>query len=437
MEVSGRTELAGPSDWHEVKAYKDLPEKSKQFEIERKTKFKRAENGADAVVRSSRRNADIVSADVSGMSSSLIGDLPGGRFSDDDEITNPGHLRDGQIIFMTIPQNMFFLGRIDRSVSLVEMDVTTAASTQIYAKAGAAGLTPIEYLRRVRQLLIDNDNLLGPQRVMSTAYEQLKVIRALRRKSDGKDRQQLMELQAQFAEFTVWLHQDAGEFCQAEYWLDRALQWSHFVGDPDLTCFVMARKSQLAIETHDTAEVIDLAEAGRSMTRPGTRLAAVCRTYEVVGHGLCGNSAASNRAFEKALSEVNNLGEDSSSWAPWLNIPYIEVHRAQVLDTIGEHVRAGDIFATAIAQHPETYYRDRGVFLAREAVVRARAAEPEQAAVLGVRLLNVAADTGSGRIFRELVKLNTALQQWKDLDEVADFRTALDGMILQNKMSLG
>jgi len=39
MEVSGRTELAGPSDWHEVKAYKDLPEKSKQFEIERKTKL--------------------------------------------------------------------------------------------------------------------------------------------------------------------------------------------------------------------------------------------------------------------------------------------------------------------------------------------------------------------------------------------------------------
>jgi tetratricopeptide (TPR) repeat protein len=309
---------------------------------------------------------------------------------------------------------------------------TTVAAlpVKLNARAIAAGQTPIEHLRKVRQLLIDNDNLLGPRQVISMAYEQIKVIQALRSESNGADRRRLLELQTQFAEFAAWLHQDAGEFRRAEYWLDRALQWSHSVGDQDLTCFVMARKSQLAAEMQDVTEVVDLAEAAQRIARPGTRLATVSRTYEGLGHALRGELSASARAFDEARSSLENIAEDPSPWAAWLDTSYVEVHRAQGLDKLGEHTQSAEVFALAISGLPSTYYRDRGVYLAREAVAHVGAAEPEQAATAGLQSIHVAVDTGSGRIFRELAKLDTALQRWNGVPEVDDFRTALDGVVL-------
>ncbi|MGW0143654.1 DNA-binding protein [Streptomyces calvus] len=295
--------------------------------------------------------------------------------------------------------------------------------------AAAYGGTPIEHLKRMRRLLIDSDNMLGPGQAIKAVRNHIEVIKELRREAKGTDRQDLMELQTQYAEFASWLYQDLGDFNSARFWLDRAFDWSHTVGDGDLTSYVMARKAQLAGETRDLVDVVDLAEAAQRLARPRSRLAAVARTYESYGHALRGDTSESQRAIDDVHGALDRVSDDPSPWGVWLNPQYVEVHRAQGLEVLGRHDQAADIFMAAIKALPEDYHRDRGVYLARAAVAHAGAGVPEQAAEVGLQALTVAEDTGSGRIIKELSRLDQTLIPWQRQPAVAQFRAAFDAAL--------
>ncbi|MEU9197779.1 DNA-binding protein [Streptomyces hundungensis] len=287
----------------------------------------------------------------------------------------------------------------------------------------------MEHFQRARRLLIDSDNLLGPSRAIAAARQHIEDIKALRQDAKGTDRHALMELQTQYAEFASWLYQDLGDFHSAQFWLDRAFQWSHTVGDSDLTSYVMARKAQLAGEMRDLVDVVDLAEAAQRMARPRSRLAAVARTYESYGHALRGESTDSERAIDDVRNALDRVSGDTTPWGVWLNEQYVQVHQAQSLEVLGKHAEAAEIFTSAIKALPDGYHRDRGVYMARAAVAHAGAGAPDQAAAVGLQALTVANDTGSGRIVQELARLDKALVPWQRQPEVAEFRAHFDGTL--------
>lgn len=288
----------------------------------------------------------------------------------------------------------------------------------------AYGATPVEHLRRTRRLLIDSDNLLGPRQALDAVRTHVQVIQELQREARGADRRDLTELATQYAEFLSWLHQDSGDTTAASDWLDRALDWSYTVGDRDLTTYVLARKAQLAADTADPAGAVDLAEAAHRMARPRSRPAAVARTYGAYGHALRGESAASERAIDEVRGSLDGIADDPTPWGVWLNSSYVEIHRARSLQALGRHARAATAFAAAIRLLPDGYHRDRGVYLARQAVSLAAAGSPQHAAATGLRALTVAGETGSGRITTELARLDRSLVRWHPADEVAEFRAA-------------
>ncbi|WP_372412004.1 helix-turn-helix domain-containing protein [Streptomyces luteireticuli] len=364
--------------------------------------------------------------------------------SDDEGIFVPARLRDGSVIFVALDRRAVLRGGVGIGAAAAigagtptaaDSGVTSGLSRHPRRFAGAYSGTPVEYLQRTRRLLIDSDNLLGPGQAIKAAREHISIIKELRRDANGTDRHVLMELQTQYAEFTSWLYEDLGDFESAQFWLDRAFQWSHTVGDGDLTAYVMARKAQLAGEMRDLGDVVDLAEAARRMARPRSRLAAVARTYESYGHALRGKAADSERAIDEVRNALDSVFADPSPWGVWLNPQYVDVHRAQGLEALGKHGQAADIFMTAIQSLPEGYHRDRGVYLARAATAHAGAGAPEQAASVGLQALVVAGDTGSGRILQELARLDKALTPWRRLPEVNEFRTTFDSVLVHEHES--
>jgi tetratricopeptide (TPR) repeat protein len=355
----------------------------------------------------------------------------------DEGISVPCRLADGSVIWVALNR---------RALLRTGMGLGAAASVGVsspaFADSGAVpslvrkaraayayGSTPVEHLRRTRRLLIDNDNLLGPRHAVAAVRDHIQVIQELRRDAKGADRRDLMELQTQYGEFLSWLYQDLGNPQAASYWLDRAMQWSHTVGDDDLTTYVMARKAQLAGDTVDLADVVDLAEAAQRMARPRSRLAAVARTYEAYGHALRGDADESERAIDDVRNALDGAAADPTPWGVWLTASYVEVHRAQGLDALGKHDQAADAFGAAIRLMPDGYHRDRGVYMARQAVALAGARAPEQAAALGMHALTVAEDTGSGRITNELARLDKALIPWQREPAVAEFRATFDSTL--------
>jgi tetratricopeptide (TPR) repeat protein len=359
--------------------------------------------------------------------------------SDDEGISVPCRLRDGRVTFVTVPRRAFLnsagLGTLAAlglgpSATGAPVDGQPLARP---ARVSAYGPTPIERLNKLRRLLIDSDNLLGPRQAIAAVHEQIQVIQQLRAEASTSDGRQLRKLQTEFAEFASWLYQDLGEHQRAGYWLDRALQWSHTVGDTDLTAYVMARKSQLAGETHDLVDIVDLAEAAQQLTRPRSRLQAVSLTYQAFGHALRGEAAASERTFAQARTLAEALHNDPGPWGVWLDSSYVDVHQAQGLQALGRHAEAAAAFTQAIAQLPDGFHRDRGVYLARAAVAHASAGAPEQAADAGLQALAIAEDTSSGRILRGLADLDGALSPWAEVSQVVDFRAAFDSIILHER----
>ncbi|MEV5249854.1 helix-turn-helix domain-containing protein [Streptomyces werraensis] len=357
--------------------------------------------------------------------------------SDDEGIFVPARLRDGSVVFVSLDRRTMLRGGVGIGAAAALGTGTPAAASEVAQglkppprSAAAYSGTPIEHLRRARRLLIDNDNLLGPRHTLATVREYIARIKELRHDAQGADRQALLELQTQYAEFASWLYQDLGAFDQAEFWLDRAFQWSHTVGDNDLTSYIMARKAQLAGERRDLVDIVDLAEAAQRMARPRSRLASVARTYESYGHALRGESTDSERAIDDVRNSLDRVSSDATPWGVWLTEQYVDVHRAQGLEVLGQHTEAAAIFTTAIKTLPEGYHRDRGVYLARAAVAHAGAGSPEEAAAAGLEALAVAEETGSGRITRELARLDHALVPWQRQPEVIAFREAFDATLV-------
>jgi len=284
-------------------------------------------------------------------------------------------------------------------------------------------VAPVEHFRDLRRVLVNADNLLGPGHVVSTVHEQIRILQQLRPTTRGTDRQQLLHLQAEFGEFAGWLHQDLGDHQAAEYWTDRALEWSHAARDPALATYVLARKSQLAGDRNDAATAVDVAEAAAASASPGSKLAAVATTYVAHGYALAGNERACGRAYDHA-HELLATSDRDAEWSAWLDDPYIEAQRARSLAVLGRFSAAVQGFERAVTALPVRYRRDRGVYLARTAIAHAGAGDIDQAAALGLQALAIGVQTGSGRIAVELRRLDARLGGY-DSATVAQFRSAI------------
>jgi tetratricopeptide (TPR) repeat protein len=351
----------------------------------------------------------------------------------DEEITVPVRRSDGRIIFVDVPRRLFLGG-----LGTVALGAT-AGTALSGCGAGPAvppgmmsGRKPAEHFLRVRQALRDSDNLFGPRQVIPAAVKQVNSIKRVLQSTWGSDRQELLRVQTQFADLLGWLHQDSGDYRASQYWMDRALEWSHMTGDHDSVVFILARKSQLAGDMRDSAEAAGIGDAALSQARPRTRLGAVAATYAAHGYALQGDRAACERLYDRARSLLAQADDDKDSpWATFFDESYIGVQRAHSLAALGDAPAAADGFRGAIDHLQNGYHRDRGVYLAREALAYAGAGEADHAAALGLEALGVGAETNSGRIFTDLAQLDSQLGPWQSAPEVAQFRAAMNEIVLQ------
>lgn len=347
--------------------------------------------------------------------------------SESEEIIIPCRSADGRIIWVSVPRRTFLLGSLGAAAG-------AAAGTRVRSTdgrlphwppvPGIADVDPVDHLRRLRAILVDSDNLLGPRSVIQAVRDHIGVIQQLREQRSGADRRALLQMQAEYAEFAGWLHQDIGDFQAARFWLDRALELAHAGGDPEFPIFVLARKSQLAGDMHDAATALDLADAAAAAGLAHRRLIGVALTYAAHGHALDGVDKDSMQALDHAQEQLaESTGADPPSrLARWLDASYIEVQRARCLSVLGDHSAAAVIFERAIEDLPSQYRRDRGVYLARAGQAHACNSEPERAIAAGTQALAIAQQTGSGRIITELATLNNELARWNALPSVTEFR---------------
>ncbi|MGH3852622.1 MAG: helix-turn-helix domain-containing protein [Pseudonocardiaceae bacterium] len=287
---------------------------------------------------------------------------------------------------------------------------------------------PVEHFQQMRKVLMDNDNMFGARSVVLSVQEQISTLQRLRQDYRGVDRQKLLHVQTQFADLCGWLYQDSGDYHAAAYWLGRALELAHMCDDQDAIAFILARRSQLAADMGDPAEALDAAEAALRMAPQASgRVVTIATAFAAHGHALRRNGANCERFYVEAQDLFGRLETDPSCpWALLLDRSYIEVQRARSLTFLGEYGAAVDSFHRAIADLPCGYRRDRGVYLAREAIAHLGNGDADQASTVGLQALDIGAETRSARIIGELKHLDAALGKCLSSPSAADFQDAMN-----------
>ncbi|MFF2657314.1 DNA-binding protein [Kitasatospora sp. NPDC058032] len=336
---------------------------------------------------------------------------------------------DGRIIFVTVSRQALSHG-VSVTPGVARLSGLAVPDVQAGPPTLSPGLHPVESLQSLRRSLVECDNILGPREVVTAAQEHIQLIQQLRREATGHDRQALLQVLAEYAEFCSWLHQDGGDHHAAQYWADRAMDWASACGDHDLTAYITARKAQLAGDMRESVDAVDLADYAQRLAPPRSRLSAMGAVYGAHGHALLGDERTAQHSFDHALALIADPSEAPVGRGRWLDAAYVEAQRARSLSLLGQHHTAVASFERAIRALPPNFRRDRGVYLARAAISQFVANGPEQAAATGEAALAVAAVTGSARIFTELATLDELLRRCRGVPEVDRFREALDSRLL-------
>ena len=404
--------------------------------------YDQALDAGGALVRKYRRNQEAETRDLSARvhvsnpspdvsyGSAPLEDTSEPEASSSKGISVPARTDDGRIIFVSISRRAL-LGALGTTAAAVSLSDAVAAAAPP-PPGTLSSPTTIEHLEATHRTLIDSDKLFGPYQGIPIVERQLAAMKSLRRELRGEDRSRLLQLNAKYAELAAWLNQDTRNFRAAKHWIREALEISHLTGDAQLTTFILARSSQLAGDMHEPIDALDVAEAAERNATPGSRLAAVAATYGAHAHALQGDADACKRAYEHAHHLRQAMDPDPASpLGIWLDTAYIEAQRARSLNTLGQFHDAAESFGQALATLPADYHRERGVHLARQAVALAGAGEAEQAGRAGMDALRIGIETGSGRITRELARLDTDLERWHTVTTVNEFRDAMRDAVIK------
>jgi hypothetical protein len=305
-----------------------------------------------------------------------------------------------------------------------EAEVKRRAFVSVTAAALVAGpVAPqhvdpalIDYFQQQLEGHYRADMFLGPHDLIGTVSAQYQLIDKLVRSAKGETRRGLLRVGAAYAALVGWLYQDAGDMDGAHFWRGVTQEIAMRSRDPHLIGYSLVNQAQVRTDLGDGPAVIDLCEAALDDSDrlvPKVRIMAM--QQQAHGASLTGDRTAVDQLIDQADGLLARVDDD----LPWGNAcrrtpGYLEVQRATCYGRLGLGAEAVSLWGQVLAVVPETARRDRGVYLARHATAAAGAGEPEQALEIARGVADIAVETRSARMRRELSTLQRAMRPWQD-----------------------
>ncbi|MFF9773387.1 Twin-arginine translocation pathway signal [Streptomyces sp. NPDC013978] len=274
----------------------------------------------------------------------------------------------------------------------------------------------IDYFQTQLEGHYQADMFLGPHDLIGTVSAQYQLIDKLVRSAKGETRRGLLRVGAAYAALVGWLYQDAGDMDGAAFWRGVTQEIAMRSRDPHLIGYSLVNQAQVRTDLGDGPAVIDLCEAALEDSHrlvPKVRIMAM--QQQAHGASLTRDRTAVDQLIDHAGQLLARVDDD----LPWGNAcrrtpGYLEVQRATCYGRLGLGAEAVELWGQILDVVPETARRDRGVYLARHATAAAAAREPDQALEIARTVADIAVETRSARMRRELVTLQRAMRPWQD-----------------------
>ncbi|MGW0609546.1 hypothetical protein [Streptomyces sp. NPDC002788] len=275
-----------------------------------------------------------------------------------------------------------------------------AAAQRPVRRAGASDAGALEEaVRRIRLL----DDRHGADGLYRRAAAPLRAAYALL--DAGTTRQatadRLYSGAGELAISVGWLAHDSGRFDDARSHYAEALATARMTGDPGLEAHAFCNTAFLARDTGRPREAVRAAQAAQRVARPvgSARLMSLLALREAGGWAGLADRVGCEQALTRAQTLFERGPSDSDpEWMSFYGEAELEGLEAQCWSTLGDWPRAARHARRAAELQDPHFTRNIALYTAELADDLARGGRPDEAAVAGMRVLDLLEEVQSSRV---------------------------------------
>jgi len=270
------------------------------------------------------------------------------------------------------------------------------------------------------------DDLMGPRHVHGAVQSTLGVVDGLCDAAEPRTKHALLSVSAQYEQLNAFMSFDRGETVMAQSRFDRALARATESDNRPLIGYLLACKSEQALDDGEPATAIRLASEAQSDKWALTpAVAALAAVREARARAVRGEADACMRRLDdttRLLAKSAALGRtDEPPWIYYFDEGHLATQRGTCYARLGHTDAAIAAYDHAITSLPGGYVRDRAWHRFRSAEAYAYGNDPEQAATVARDAVQTLIDAGSGRILGKARKLHARLAHAKSTPAVREF----------------
>lgn len=286
------------------------------------------------------------------------------------------------------------------SLGPVGLALDAAAAQRPVRRVGASDAGALEEaVRRIRLL----DDRHGADGLYRRAAAPLRAAYALL--DAGTTRQttadRLYSGAGELAISVGWLAHDSGRFDDARSHYAEALATARMTGDPGLEAHAFCNTAFLARDAGRPREAVRAAQAAQRVARPvgSARLMSLLALREAGGWAGLADRVGCEQALARAQALFERGPSDADpEWMSFYGEAELEGLEAQCWSTLGDWPRAARHARRAAELQDPHFTRNIALYTAELADDLARGGRPDEAAVAGMRVLDLLEEVQSSRI---------------------------------------
>ncbi|CAL9314121.1 hypothetical protein [Streptomyces sp. SudanB52_2052] len=286
------------------------------------------------------------------------------------------------------------------SLGPVGLAFDAAAAQRPVRRAGASDAGALEEaVRRIRLL----DDRHGADGLYRRAAAPLRAAYALL--DAGTTRQttadRLYSGAGELAISVGWLAHDSGRFDDARSHYAEALATARMTGDPGLEAHAFCNTAFLARDAGRPREAVRAAQAAQRVARPvgSARLMSLLALREAGGWAGLADRVGCEQALARAQALFERGPSDADpEWMSFYGEAELEGLEAQCWSTLGDWPRAARHARRAAELQDPHFTRNIALYTAELADDLARGGRPDEAAVAGMRVLDLLEEVQSSRV---------------------------------------
>lgn len=265
------------------------------------------------------------------------------------------------------------------------------------------------HLTTMLSSLRHSEDLIGAGPLVAPVRAQLELTENIGKHAKEPIRKELLNLAAEQAELLGWMLSDIGEPGRANAAYDQAMEWAQRAGNHNMIASILSLKSHLAWASGDGMAVVDLAcAATREPQKITPGVMALALQQEARGHAMVGTADLVDARLDEAIeatAAAKQHAEDEPPWIYFASVERLVGQRAIAYTEIDRAEEAVDLLTQAITTLPADLRRDRGRYLAQQALAHGVVGNVPEAFGTARAAAAIAVETGSGHTLRTLRQL--------------------------------